>query len=174
MVQVLVRVMFLSFTIQREDDVRLYMYVMNRCRVIIAAFTAVQPIADMFLFFIPFYYSLKLAFACYLWANDLEGTKYVYEKYAKPYIHLYEPTVDSKISHFKQIVSDVVTSNASRVVRYVQGLLLKSLSQNMDGQGLRAETQGQAAPAAGYANSDSFKSASSGSSFLRSFSVKDE
>lgn len=144
------------------------------CRVIIAAFTAVQPIADMFLFFIPFYYSLKLAFACYLWANDLEGTKYVYEKYAKPYIHRYEPTVDSKISHFKQLVSDVVTSNASRVVRYVQGLLLKSLSQNMEAQGLRAETQGQAAPAAGYAKSDSFKSASSGSSFLRSFSVKDE
>eukprot|EP00889_Picochlorum_renovo_P008281 jgi/Picre1/35311/NNA_002773.t1 len=114
--------------------------------VIIAAFTAVQPIADMFLFFIPFYYSQTGI--C--------------------------PTVDSKISHFKQIVSDVVTSNASRVVRYVQGLLLKSLSQNMEGQGLRAETQGQAAPAAGYAKSDSFKSASSGSSFLRSFSVKDE
>lgn len=34
-----------------------------------AVFTAVQPVADTFCFWLPLYYEAKLALAVYLWAN---------------------------------------------------------------------------------------------------------
>lgn len=148
------------------------------CRVIMAGFTAVQPFADTFLFFIPFYYSLKLAFACYLWANNLQGTKMVYYTYVQPFLERHEPAVDGKLAHVKALVSDVVSSNVTRVVQYVQMTLINALRQNMDDGNLKAHTMGHAAPAAGYSKSDSFKSAhSSGSGFFQktfSLSEKDE
>ena len=36
---------------------------------LMAVFTALQPLADTFIFWLPFYYEAKLAFAVYLWAN---------------------------------------------------------------------------------------------------------
>jgi hypothetical protein len=96
-----------------------------------AALTAVQPFADTFLFFVPFYYSLKLAFACYLWANNLQGTRHVYSEYVRPCVRRYEPLVDYKLSQLRTVVSQVVSSNASKAVRYVQMLLVKTLSQSV-------------------------------------------
>lgn len=141
-----------------------------------AVLTAVQPISDMFLFFVPFYYTAKVGLACYLWMNNLEGTKLVYDTYLTPFVHKHEPYVDHKISQVKALVSEVVSSNVTKCVTYLQGMVVKALTQNMPQSEkdayLRAERSGEAAPAAGY-RSDSFKSASS-SSFIRSFSVKDE
>lgn len=138
------------------------------CRVIIAGFTAIQPFSDAFLFFIPFYYSLKLAFACYLWANNLQGTKNVYIEYVRPFVHRHEPVVDYKLSQMKTLVSNLVSSNVSRIVQYVQSLLIATLSQQVDKHGLRAEATGEAAPAAGYARSESFASAHSSGFFEKS------
>ena len=36
---------------------------------LMAVFTALQPLADTFIFWLPLYYEAKLAFAVYLWAN---------------------------------------------------------------------------------------------------------
>lgn len=139
------------------------------CRVIIAGFTAIQPFADAFLFFIPFYYSLKLAFACYLWANNLQGTKNIYLEYVRPFVHRHEPLVDYKLSQMKMLVTNVVSSNIAKVVQYVQTLLLTTLAQQVDTHGLRAEGTGKAAPAAGYTSkSDSFTSAHSSGFFEKS------
>lgn len=139
-----------------------------RCRVIVAGFTAIQPFSDAFLFFVPFYYSLKLAFACYLWANNLQGTKTIYVEYVRPFVHRHEPLVDFKLSQMKSLVSHVVSSNVSKLVQYVQTFLLKALSQQQGRHGLRADAVGEAAPAAGYARSDSFASAHSSGYFEKS------
>lgn len=147
------------------------------------AFTAVQPIADVVLFFVPFYYSLKLAFACYLWANNLEGAKMIYEKHLKPFVHEHEPAVDGKIGEVKAVVSNVVMSNFYRGTEYLQLMLIKALTQNMspqngvggeNGNERRERHTSEGENGVGGCRSDSFRSASSQSSFVRSFSVKDE
>lgn len=127
-----------------------------------------QPFSDAFFFFVPFYYSLKLAFACYLWANSLQGTKTVYIEYVRPFIHRHEPLVDYKLSQMKALVSNVVSSNITKFVQYAQSLLLTTLTQQVDKHGLRAEAAGEAAPAAGYSKSDSFASAHSSGFFEKS------
>lgn len=76
--------------------------------------------------------------------------------------------MDYKLSQMKVLVSNVVSSNVSKVVQYVQTLLLTTLTQHVDKHGLRAEAAGEAAPAAGYTKTDSFASAHSGAFFEKS------
>jgi hypothetical protein len=76
--------------------------------------------------------------------------------------------VDYKISQLKVVVSNVVSSNVSKIVQYVQTLLLTTLTQHADKHGLRADATGEAAAAAGYSKSDSFKSAHSQGFFEKS------
>lgn len=92
-----------------------------------AAFTVAQSVADTFLFFIPFYYSAKLAFACYLWANNLAGAELVYTRYVKPFVLQHEPMVDSKISELKLLVSELVSSNFARCVQWLQAKFVAAL-----------------------------------------------
>jgi hypothetical protein len=124
-----------------------------------AILTAVQPFMDAFLFFVPFYYSLKLAFACYLWANNLRGTQHVYAEYASPFVRRYEPLVDFKLSQMKAVASQVVSSNASKAVQYLQVMMVKALSQGVaeaEGHGARRKMRAR------NDDDDSFKTAYSG------------
>lgn len=148
-----------------------------------AAFTAIQPIADTFLFLFPLYYSAKLAFACYLWANNLAGAELIYTRYARPFITQYEPLIDAKIAEGRVIISELVTSNFARGVQWLQARVVSALAaaqaatvnnNNSSGNHLRAEPAGEAAPAAGaFKSYDSFKSASSALG-PRGYTVKDE
>lgn len=98
---------------------------------IMAALTALQPYLDTFLFFVPFYYPLKLAFACYLWVNNLQGAEHVYREYVRPMVQRHEPLVDFKLMQLRALVSQVVSSNMSKAVQYVQMMLVKTLSQSV-------------------------------------------
>ena len=98
---------------------------------VIAGLTALQPFMDTFLFFVPFYYSLKVAFACYLWANNLQGAEHVYGEYVRPFVRRYEPLVDFKLAQVRGVVSQVVSSNVSKAVQYMQMMLVKTLSQSV-------------------------------------------
>lgn len=140
-------------------------HISSLCRILLAAFTAIQPIADTFLFFIPFYYSAKVAFACYLWANDLAGAELVYTKYAQPFVTQYEPLVDEKIAELKSLASSLLARNMTKIVQKLQALVVAVLAQTHQAaaNSLRAEAAGEAAPAAGIKPVDSFRSASSGS-----------
>jgi len=94
-----------------------------------AAFTAIQPIADTFLFFVPFYYSAKVAFACYLWANNLAGAELVYSRYVQPFVAQHEPLVDSKIAEARSVASQMLSSHLARGIQYLQGLVVSALAQ---------------------------------------------
>jgi len=94
-----------------------------------AMFTAVQPIGDTFLFFLPFYYSAKLGFACYLWYNNLAGAELVYTRYIQPFISHHEPTVDEKIAEARSIASQLVSSNLARGAQWVQSMIVAALAQ---------------------------------------------
>jgi receptor expression-enhancing protein 1/2/3/4 len=85
-----------------------------------AAFTAVQPIADTFLFFIPLYYSAKLAFACYLWANKLQGAELVYMRYVQPFVARQEPMVDRKLAEARSMISDHASRHLKSAVEWAR------------------------------------------------------
>jgi receptor expression-enhancing protein 1/2/3/4 len=145
-----------------------------------AAFTAVQPILDTFLFFVPLYYEAKLAFAIYLWAYNLNGASNVYHNYLEPFVSRHEPLLDRKLEETKAVATDFLHSNMMRAVQVVQsraiGFLLQVQQQATSAgqgggedvgamkRGLRAEQTGQAAQAASPAKSPS-------RSGLRSFSI---
>lgn len=93
-----------------------------------AVLTAVQTIADSFLFFIPFYYTAKLALFYYLWMNNMEGSVLVYNRYLAPFVHTYEAYVDQKISRVKVLMSFFVTSKVSKCVKYLQDLAMKAMN----------------------------------------------
>ena len=141
-----------------------------------AAFTAVQPVADTFLFFVPLYYSAKLAFACYLWANNLAGADLVYNRYVQPYVVQYEPLVDSKIAEVRGLASEFLSSNFAKGVQWLQQRAVQALAaaHQAGANTLKAEPAGHAAPAAGpnLKSWDSFKSATSGGP--RAFSINKE
>ena len=150
-----------------------------------AALTAVQPLTDTLLFFVPLYYSGRLAFAIYLWANNLAGANLVYNRFAQPFLLRHEPIVDNKLSEMRSIATELLQSNFARAVQWLQARMLAALTAAHPGVAhpgvqtrraprvnpLKAEPAGFAAPAAGYSFRDSFRSASSGFS---SFPLDDE
>ena len=102
--------------------------VIDHCRVVMAAFSAIQPFADALLFFLPLYFPAKLAFACYLWVNNLAGTELVYTKYVEPVVTKYEPLVDRQIAEAREMVTDLVSRTFSRAVRWLQTKITAALA----------------------------------------------
>lgn len=145
-----------------------------------AAITAVQPITDTLLFFVPLYYSGRLAFACYLWVNNLAGANLVYNRFVQPFLLRHEPIVDGKIQEIRSFAAELLQSNFARAVQWLQAKMLTALTAAHPGvahpgvqtrrttrsrplkvDSLKAEPAGYAAPAAGFSFKDSFHSARS-------------
>ena len=116
-----------------------------------AGLTAVQPYLDTFLFFIPFYYSLKLLFACYLWVNNRQGAEFVYSTYVRPMVRRHEPMLDFKLMQLRALVSQMVSTNMIKALEYMQLALAKVMLQTVSaggdrgGAGRRMERDGSAA-----------------------------
>lgn len=115
-----------SIILKAETFLNSYRRQFFKCRVIMAVLTAVQPISDAFLHFVPFYHVAKLSLFCYLWSNNLEGAKVVYNGYLVPFLHENEAYVDHKISRVKGLVSFLISSNLSKFVAHVQSILAKA------------------------------------------------
>lgn len=99
------------------------------CRVLMAAFMAVQPFADTFLSFIPMYYSAKVAFAVYLWFNDLAGAELVYTKFFHPFLAQHEPLVDAKLNESRGVIAGQVTTYTALFMDKARGTLLTLFTQ---------------------------------------------
>jgi hypothetical protein len=130
-------------------------------RVLVAAFTAAEPLADALLFWVPLYHSAKFCFACYLLANGMAGAQLVYARYARALIARHEPAVDSALASARSSAAGLATTYAAAAGRWAQVAVLQALAsgQAAAAAGLRAEPAGTAAPAA--AGGGSFRSARS-------------
>lgn len=119
---------------------------------LLAGFTAIQPLADTFLFFLPLYYEAKLAFVVYMWYPALSGAQHLYHQYAEPFIIQHEPLVDRRLEDGKKLLGSWAAQNASRAVQWAQNMVINLLRQTQHreeaAQPLKAEPAGQTAPAA--------------------------
>lgn len=123
---IIIIIIIISAIIKAETFLNSYRRQFFKCRVIMAVLTAVQPISDAFLHFVPFCHVAKLSLFCYLWSNNLEGAKVVYNGYLVPFLHENEAYVDHKISRVKGLVSFLISSNLSKFVAHVQSILAKA------------------------------------------------
>ena len=86
----------------------------------VAAFTAVQPVLDLFLFWVPFYYMAKLAAAVYLWYPSLHGASHLFEYHVRPLVEAHEPAVDTQVETLRRSASGFVSANFFRGSAWVQ------------------------------------------------------
>ncbi|KAL4458732.1 hypothetical protein ABPG75_013597 [Micractinium tetrahymenae] len=96
---------------------------------LMAVFTAVQPVADTFCFWLPLYYEAKLALAVYLWANDLAGAQHVWARWFHPLVSRYEPVVDRRLGESKAFAREWLHSNSMRLLALAQAKALAWLAQ---------------------------------------------
>lgn len=94
-----------------------------------AAFTAVQPLADTFFFWLPLYYEAKLVLALYLWCNELEGSQRVWARWVQPAVSRYEPLVDRWLAESKALARDWLHSNSLRLLALAQQKFFQYISQ---------------------------------------------
>eukprot|EP00887_Chlorella_sp_A99_P006574 scaffold3.g6574.t1 len=95
--------------------------------VIMALFTAVAPLTDAFVFWLPFYYEAKLALPIYLWWNDLAGAGHVYATYLQPLVARHEPTLDARLAEARALAGDWAASGAGRLMELLRTRLLAAL-----------------------------------------------
>lgn len=106
--------------------------------IVFAIFQSCEAILDMFLFWLPFYYELKLLFIVYLVFPFTQGASILYRKVVHPYMLRHENDIDLMMDNAKQkgfaLVTDVGVEGiriANRVVRHaVNEGLKRSLSIN--------------------------------------------
>lgn len=111
------------------------------CRVLMGLFTAVQPVADLFMFMFPLYYTAKVAFAVYLWSNNLSGAEKVYKLYVEPSIREYEPMIDKKLEEVKTMGSNLLSTNFTFFMTWLRSKILQLLAQqNEQGTGVSFKT----------------------------------
>ncbi|EFN53264.1 hypothetical protein CHLNCDRAFT_137198 [Chlorella variabilis] len=96
---------------------------------LMAVFTAVQPLADAFCFWLPLYYEAKLVLAVYLWANELSGSQHVWVRWAQPLVSRYEPLVDRWLAESKALAREWLHSNALRLLALAQQKFFAWLAQ---------------------------------------------
>ncbi|KAL4438055.1 hypothetical protein ABPG77_004276 [Micractinium sp. CCAP 211/92] len=119
---------------------------------LMAVFTAVQPVADTFFFWLPLYYEAKLALAVYLWANDLAGAQHVWARWFHPLVSRYEPVVDRRLGESKALAREWLHSNSMRLLALAQAKALAWLAQvqaqAQQAAGRMASSPGEVAAAA--------------------------
>lgn len=117
----------------------------------LAAFTAVQPVLDLFLFWVPLYYEAKLALAVYCWYPSLTGAQRVFTQHVQPLVEAHEPAVDARVEEISSRTTSFVRESAVRAFNSSRGWILDAVvrfQSSQAQQGLVAEGSGHAAPAA--------------------------
>ena len=71
-----------------------------------AFLTIFDGVLSKILFFIPFYYVIKLGFILYLQSEKYRGATFVYEKVLQPALNKYEPTIDKDLNNIKNQAYD--------------------------------------------------------------------
>lgn len=96
---------------------------------IIGLFSTIQPVLDTLLFWVPFYYVLRLIGAIYLWYPGLQGSLHVYGRWVQPFIYEYEPLIDRRLAEFKAQLGDTCSSSVQRLREQLQAQMAVLMQQ---------------------------------------------
>ncbi|ETV75587.1 hypothetical protein H257_10003 [Aphanomyces astaci] len=82
--------------------------------VVYSMFQIVEVFVDFLLYFIPFYYAIKLGFLVWLFMPSTQGATFVFNHLLQPFLKRHESTIDGAINNIK--------NNSGKVVGDLSGL----------------------------------------------------
>merc|ERR1712057_145975 len=82
---------FKSLESQNTNDDRLWLTYW----VVYSCFCLIEGFLEYILFWVPFYYPIKLAFLFYLFLPQTQGAMQIYSKFLQPLLHPYVEIIDS-------------------------------------------------------------------------------
>jgi len=75
--------------------------------VVYAGFNILESFSDYVLYWIPFYYAVKLGFLIWLFSPSTRGAKFLYDHVLKPALLRGEKHIDTALAHAGQVTSAV-------------------------------------------------------------------
>jgi hypothetical protein len=95
--------------------------------IVFALFSAFETIADIFLFWLPFYYEIKFVFLVWLilpvW-KDLLGSGLLYEKFVHPWFLTHEPGIDSALDTLQRRTCSAAFRWALKAIKTVSDFIV--------------------------------------------------
>jgi len=100
--------------------------------IVFGFFNCLEFFADLLLFWLPFYYFLKLIFLIYLFAPQTKGAAVIYEKFLGPVLRQYQGKIDQEVNEIKDKVTktgrDIMNSkNVKNVANQVANDVTKEV-----------------------------------------------
>jgi receptor expression-enhancing protein 1/2/3/4 len=89
-----------------------------------ACYTGAETVADYFIFWIPMYYELKVAFVLWLSLPTTNGARWLYKNHIDPFLKQNEQLIDSRLKQIEKHGRQLVYQQWTRVKYLLIRILL--------------------------------------------------
>lgn len=96
------------------------------------SFTIAETLSDFILFWIPFYYPMKLGFLLWCVHPTTEGSKWVYDNLIQPGLQKHQETIDFKLAKIQTTANNVlgeITQESGEVIRTATNTVITKVMQ---------------------------------------------
>ncbi|ORX95863.1 hypothetical protein K493DRAFT_407457 [Basidiobolus meristosporus CBS 931.73] len=97
--------------------------------IVMGLFTAVEFVADIIIFWVPFYYQLKLAFILWLILPQTQGSTYLYKTFIHPTLIRHESEIDSMLEKVQTEIKTTGVRMGKQSVEALQKAAVESLTK---------------------------------------------
>ncbi|KAH8355126.1 hypothetical protein KR093_006425 [Drosophila rubida] len=94
--------------------------------IVYAGFTCVENIADVFFFWFPLYYEIKVGLVLCLISPTMKGSTTLYTKFVQPTLELHEDEIDEYINRVHDKGYTTLLELSSKAANYVTDVLMQS------------------------------------------------
>lgn len=102
--------------------------------VVYAFFSIIEVFVDTLLYWIPFYYTFKMAFLVWAMLPQTKGAKYLYDSFLKDFLKKNESKIDKALSDAKKSAS-VMVSEAGAATAELTTAVAKAAAENINTNG---------------------------------------
>ncbi|KAI8338699.1 TB2/DP1, HVA22 family-domain-containing protein [Chlamydoabsidia padenii] len=92
-----------------------------------STYLVVENIADIFIFWFPFYYELKLIIILWLILPQTNGTGVFYTQYMEPFLKANEPYIDQTVVDIQQNVKNKISAYVQKIIHFLRTTISESL-----------------------------------------------
>ncbi|KAK9708840.1 hypothetical protein K7432_009391 [Basidiobolus ranarum] len=97
--------------------------------IVMGIFTAVEFVADVIIFWFPFYYQLKMGFILWLILPQTKGSTYLYKTFIHPTLIRHETEIDQMLEKVQTEVKKTSVEMGKRSVEVLQKAAIESLTK---------------------------------------------
>ncbi|KAI8082942.1 TB2/DP1, HVA22 family-domain-containing protein [Halteromyces radiatus] len=98
-----------------------------------SVYLVVEHITDIFLFWFPFYYEIKLLFIVWLILPQTNGTGVFYTQYMEPFLKVNEPLIDQTVIDVEQNVKTTLSTYGQKAIHLLRTFISDSLFKSTEG-----------------------------------------